>query len=614
MTRFESAGPGVRAAVIAAAGLLVLGVIAIGAMTVALIGLGRFSGDIEPARIPAWFLYYRHDPEVRRWLTIGAASTSLFTLVLSTAVALNRRRPLHGAARWASASEQRRAGLRARQGVILGRAGDGFLIADGPHHVMLYAPTRTGKGVGVVIPNLLVWPGSVVVLDIKRENYAASAGYRAEAGQRVLLFDPLAPNGRTARFNPLGHVDRTDPVEVLDELQRMSVMLFTGSDHADPFWSEAARTGFIGVGAFVAETPERPFTFGEIYRQLTQADPRLRFPGLVEDRRRQGRPLSAGCVSALTDFCASSENTFASVRQSITSRMGLWLNPAVDAATSESDFDLRTVRQGRLSLYLGASPDNLLRIAPLYALLFQQLVDLNSRALPAGDDPPVLVLLDEFARLGHAPVLAHAFAWVAGYGLRLLPVIQSPSQLRALYGPDLTEDILTNCGVEIVFAPKELKVAQDLSERLGYYTYSARSRSRPSGLAAGRRSLTESDQRRALMLPQELMQLPADRLIVLKAGLPPVRARKIVYYRERAFLDRLRPAPMISPAPRPEAPPCPSPADADMDFDTLALALAAEGLAPPPVGASEETVGDWIDRLIDTAAPPAAELTEARDR
>ena len=364
MTRFASASPAARAALAAAAALLVLGLVSIGAMMVALIGLGRFSGDIDPGRVPAWFLYYRHDPEVRRWLAIGSASSGLVCLVLSAAALLNRRRPLHGAARWASASEQHRAGLRARQGVILGRAGSRLLVADGPDHVILYAPTRTGKGVGVVIPNLLAWPGSVVVLDIKRENFEATAGYRAEAGQRVLLFDPLAQDGRTARFNPLGHIDRDDPVAVLDELQRMSVMLFTGSDHADPFWSEAARTGFIGVGAVVAETPDRPFTLGEIYRQLTQGDPRLRFPALIEDRRRQGRPLSAGCVSALTDFCASSENTFASVRQSITSRMGLWLNPAVDAATSASDFDLRTVREGDLSLYLGASPDNLLRVAP----------------------------------------------------------------------------------------------------------------------------------------------------------------------------------------------------------------------------------------------------------
>jgi len=123
---------------------------------------------------------------------------------------------------------------------------------------MLYAPTRTGKGVGVVIPNLLAWPGSVVVLDIKRENFAATAGFRAAAGQTVLLFDPLARDGRTARFNPLGHVDRDDPVAVLDELQRMAAMLFPAHDRADPFWAEAARIGFIGVGGYVAATSDRP--------------------------------------------------------------------------------------------------------------------------------------------------------------------------------------------------------------------------------------------------------------------------------------------------------------------------------------------------------------------
>ena len=475
------------------------------------------------------------------------------------------------------------------------------------------------KGVGVVIPNLLAWPGSVVVLDIKRENFAATAGFRAAAGQTVLLFDPLARYGRTARFNPLGHVDRADPVTVLDELQRMAVMLFPGHDHADPFWAEAARVGFIGVGAYVAETPDRPFTLGEIFRQLTRGDPRARFPALIVARRREGRPLSAPCAAALMDFCASSENTFASVRQTITTRMGLWLNPAVDAATAASDFDLRALRRGGVSLYLGATPDNMQRVAPLYSLLFQQLVDLSSRALPGPGDRPVLVLLDEFARLGPAPVLAHAFSFVAGYGLRLLPVIQSPSQLRALYGPDVTEEILTNCGVEVVFAPKELKVAQALSERLGSYTYSARSRSRPTGLSPGRRSTTASDQRRPLMLPQELMQLPADALIVLKAGLPPTRGRKIVYWRERVFTDRQRPPPAIPIAPRlsPAEPaesagvaPGEDDAPPPLEFDAIVRAFAEEGLPPPQAGAGEVEVGQWLDRMIDAAAAPGPQERE----
>lgn len=612
MTRFAGVGPGARAGLAVAALLAALALFTVGALTVALVGLGRFSPDIEPARVPAWFFYYRHDPEVRRWLTVGGSLMGLILAVLACAVALSIRRPQHGAARWSTVGEQRRAGLRARSGLVLGQAAGGLLVSDGPEHVLLYAPTRTGKGVGVVIPNLLAWPHSVVVLDMKRENFKATAGYRAEAGQTVYLFDPLAADRRTARFNPLAHIDRTAPVEVLDELQRIAAMLFPAHSQADPFWSEAARTGFIGIGAYVAATPALPFTLGEIYRQLTEGDPRERLPKLIEQRRQEGDPLPRGAVSALTDFCSSGENTFASIRQSITTRMGLWLNPLVDTATSASDFDLAAIRAGRLSLYLAASPENMDRVAPLYALLFQQLVDLNSRALPRAGEPRTLVLLDEFARLGRAPVLAQAFGWVAGYGLRLMPVIQSPSQLRALYGPDLTEDILSNCGLEIVFAPKELRVAQDLSERLGFYGYRARSRSRPIGLGQGRRSLSESDQRRALMLPQELMQLPSDVLIVLKAGLAPTRARKLVYYRDGRFTARLRSPPPVEPAPPPSAdltsePPhpasCPD-TDAEMDFDRIVQRFTAQGLRPPAPGATESEVEAWLARTVEAPEGP----------
>lgn len=620
MTRFENASPAARLA-LALAGLTCLTALGlIGAVLIALAGLNRLSPDIDLTRAPAWLWYYRHDPDLQRWLRIGVLISASAVGITGVAVALSRKRPLHGGARWASRADQAAAGLRSREGILLGRTATGLLISGGADHVMLYAPTRTGKGVGVVIPNLLAWPGSVVVLDIKRENYEATAGFRAAAGQRVLLFDPLALDGRTTRFNPLGHIDRTSTMAVMDELQRMSVMLFPGHDHADPFWSEAARTGFIGVGAYVAETPDLPFSLGEIFRQLTRGDARTRLPEVIKARSQTDAPLSAGCVSALSDFCGSSENTFASIRQTITSRMGLWINPTVDAATAASDFDLRDLRQGGLSLYLGASPDNMLRVAPLYSLLFQQLVDLNSRRLFGPGDRPVLVLLDEFARLGRAPVLAHAFSYLAGYGFRLLPVIQSPSQLRAIYGPDVADEIMTNCGIEVVFAPKELKVAQELSERLGYTTVTSKSRSRPMGLGSGRRSTTASDQRRALMLPQELMQLPAGTLIILKASVPPTRASKIVFYRDKRFTRRQRPAPLqkglcetaivgagtIQVHPRSTVEP------SDMDYDAIVRRFSAEGFPPPAPGASEHEVANWLDRMIDAAAPP--DLAHEADR
>jgi len=611
MNRFASTPWPLRAALGAAVALTVLAALLALAAAIALAGLGRLSAPIDPAAAPAWFWYFRHDPEVRRWAKVGLLSSGGLGLVVTLGVAAQIRRPLHGAARWASEAELRAAGLRSRTGIVLGRKDGRLLVFGGQEHVMLYAPTRTGKGVGVVIPNLLTWPDSTVVLDVKRENWAATAGFRAAHGQAVHLFDPLDPEGRTARFNPFGHIDRSDPIEVLDELQRIAAMLFPHPPHTDPFWTDSARTGFVGVGAYLAETPERPFTFGALYAELTAGDPRLRFPALIARRADTGSPLSPGCAQAMRDFCAASENTFASVRQTLTSRLNLWLNPRVCAATEASDFDLRDLRSRRTSIYLAASPDNLIRVAPLYALLFQQLVDATCRERPDPVRHPhqVLLLLDEFARLGHAEVLAKSFAYVAGYGLRLLPVLQSPAQVRAEYGADVTEEILANCAVEIAFAPKELRLANELSERLGYTTVRSPSRSRPTGLSRGHRSLSESEQRRALLLPQELMQMQDDALLVLKAGLPPARGRKIRFYREAAFKDRVQPPPEVPalpparPPPLPEGPPSPpSPAD-PLTLEAIAPVLAAEGLDPlPPDGASPAEVEAWVERFIDASA------------
>jgi len=623
MTLSASVATPHRAAKIVAGAALLLGVATVVAGVIALVGLGRFSNDLNFALAPHWFWYYRGDPDVRRWLGVGASISGGFVLLCAVAALLRIRRPLHGAARWASEDEIAHADLRADKGVILGEAGGRYLVFGGAEHVMLYAPTRSGKGVGVVIPNLLSWPESLVVLDIKGENWEASAGFRASCGQAVYRFDPLAPDGATLRFNPLAHIARDDPVATLDELQKIAQMLFPEPQRADPFWAEAARTGFIGVGAYVAETPTLPFTLGEVFRQLTQGSPKKRFPEIILERARRGRPLSAGCISALTDFCAASDNTFASIRQTITARMGLWLNPRVDLATSASDFDLRDLRRQSVSLYLAVSPDNLHRVAPLYNLLLQQLIDLNTRILPTpgAPDRQLLVVLDEFARLGHAAVLAHGFSFVAGYGIRLLAVIQSPSQLRGEYGPDLADEIMTNCGVEIIFAPKDVNVAKTLSERLGYYDQPARSRSRPFGLGAGRRTITISDHRRALLLPQELLALNAAHLLVLRAGVAPVRGRKLRYFDNPTFRRRIKPPPSIPTLarPLPTAPIGPDPTTPDL-FASLEpmekvasqqaeISLALEDIDLedlPPGAATEAEIQAWADAYIDRGAIAAA--------
>jgi type IV secretion system protein VirD4 len=613
----------IRAAALLVVALAVLCAIATQVVIVALLGLGKFSSDVDLVKVPAWLWYYRADPLVARWTRAGLIIAAGLLLLIVGAVAKSFRPPLHGKAHFASEAEIKAGGLRARKGIVLGRAHGGFLIFGGSEHVMLYAPTRTGKGVGVVIPNLLNWPDSVVVLDVKRENWEASAGFRAAHGQTVWLFDPLAPNGATARYNPLAHIERENSVSTLDELQRIATMLFPLPERGDPFWAEAARTGFIGVGAMVAETIELPFTLGEIYRQLTLGNPKVRLAGLITERAEASRPLSPGCVSALSDFCAAGDNTFASIRQTLTARMGLWLNPLVDEATRVSDFDLRQLRISRQSIYLCTTPENLARVAPLYNLLLQQLIDLSTRSLPIQgvQGPQILVLLDEFARLGHAGVIAHGFSFVAGYGLRFLAVLQSPSQLRAEYGPDLAEEIMTNCGVEVVFAPKDVKTAQSLSERLGYFGLPTVSKSRPLGFSSGKRTLSEADQRRALMLPQELLTLAPDALLVLRAGVAPIRGRKLVYYSDKAFAARQMAPPVV--ARHAAIQPIGQPSSASMadraprlrpmtwseaagvtplTLDQIALSLEESGLEALCEDPTPEQVEAWAAAYIDKAA------------
>ena len=504
--------------------------------------LGLPVAAYDPLKMPQFVWYYRGDPQVVRAMAGGLIGGGLLLAGLIYALWV-RGAPLHGAARFARESEIKRHGFRAREGIVLGRKGGRLLTFGGSEHVIVEAPTRSGKGTGIVIPNLLTWQGSVVILDVKRENYDASAGFRNAYGQAVYLFNPTDREGRTARYNPLAYIDRHNPDDVIIELQKIATMLFVAPDHGEAFWANGARTGFAGVGAWLAETSDEPLTMGAIYRHLNEGDARGFFQKELANPRLN---LSVGCRTALADFAGGSDNSFADVKKTITNVLGLWLNPLVDAATCASDFDLRQIRKRPMSIYLGVSPDELDRIAPLYNLLFQQLIDLNVRELPDETTPvPVLVILDEFARLGRASVIASAFSYVAGYGLRLLPVIQSRSQLRGVYGEHVADEIIANCGVEVAFTPKELRVANDLSERIGYVGQDSVTKSLTINGLLANRSKSISEQRRALLLPQELMQFPIDKLILLRGGIPPIIGSKITYFSSRFFKSRALSAPIV---------------------------------------------------------------------
>ncbi len=410
---------------------------------------------------------------------------------------------------------------------------------------------------GIVIPNLLSYSDSVVVLDIKQENFRLTAGFRRAHGQAVYLFNPFAEDGRTHRYNPLSVI--ADGMFRVGDILAIGYVLYPAGGH-DEFWKDQARNLLLGLvlllwdlrearRAGASGVPDYPITMGEVLRQSSgNGMPVKTYLNRTLIQHRQY--LSRACIDALNRFLANDDKVLASILATFNAPLTIWANPIVDAATSANDFDLRDVRRRKMSVYLGVTPDHLSEAAILMNLMFSQLVNLNTKEL-AEDNPALkyqcLLLLDEMTAIGKIQIIARAVAYMAGYNLRLLSIVQSDSQLESVYGRADARTIVTNHAMQILFAPREQKDANAYSEMLGTRTERSRSTSRSNGMFGARGGASESfsDQRRALMLPQEIKELARDKEIILLENTKPILADRICYWRDRAFTSRVMDAPTV---------------------------------------------------------------------
>ena len=511
--------------------------------------------EASPLTVVRYGYYYGDHEAIRKRLLLSVVAGSAMVLASALALALPRRRSLHGDARFATRRELVAAGLFGDRGIILGRVGRRCLILAGQQGVALAAPPRAGKGTGVVIPNLLNWPDSVICVDIKRENWTLTAGFRKANGQSCFLFDPFSEEGRTARWNPFFYVSE-DPVRRVNDLQRIAEMLYPDPPNVDPFWTASARSLFLGIALYLFETPSLPKTIGEVLRHGMASDDEgfgQHWKRVIEGRNSGKFPLSSQCVRALYDVIDLAPVTASSIRKTFTSRLDLWLNPILDAATSANDFDLRELRRKPLSIYVGVNPDDLHRLRPVLALFFQQAIGLQTRTLPEHDPTlkrQVLMLLDEFTALGRIPIIAESVSYLPGYNVRVLLVIQTPAQLREVYGANGAETMLKSLAARIVFAPKDITDAREISDELGNTTIKVKTLSRPmmdlsDSKGRRQRSVSVSEQRRALLLPQEVKALGGEQAVVFYEGLRPIQCRKIRYFEDKRFTSRLLPAPDV---------------------------------------------------------------------
>lgn len=438
--------------------------------------------------------------------------------------------------------------------ILIGQDGDEYLSFGGSEHVALMARTGSGKTSSFSIPNAFSWPGSLVMLDVKGEVYEATAGHRAYAlGQKIYNFNPTAEDMRSHCWNPLDVVDRNS-TRRFDDLMRQIYLLIPdpkGDSATAIFWQPAARMALAGVAWMLAEMPEEPFTLENVLSKFLRGDGLKWIVETIEARRCSGKPFSEKTVMAVSDYVGRGERLTEDIRKSVSTNLQAFQNPHIAAATSRSDFDLRDLRREPMSIYVTTSPGHIPRVDHLLRLLFGSVINLNTDVTREQDpslNVPVLIVLDEFARLGAMPALTQAAQFARGYGLRMAYVIQDKSQLVDLYGVAGAADVFSNLGVEIVFGTGDIKLAKEYEERLGDYTLSYDTRNQSRILPwFNFQKMTNAQHitRRPRILDQEIVMMPPDEQLIVRPGMRPAKSQRICWFKDKAFTSLVCEAPEV---------------------------------------------------------------------
>lgn len=502
-----------------------------------------------------WFSYDAYAPAIFAEGAMIAVSGGFIAIIAAITMSIIRARETgnvatYGSARWADDKEIRAAGLLDPDGVVLGRYERDYLRHDGPEHVLCFAPTRSGKGVGLVVPTLLTWPGSAIVHDIKGENWTLTAGFRAKHG-RVLLFDPT--NAGSSAYNPLLEV-RQGEWEVRD-VQNIADILVDPEGSLDKrnHWEKTSHSLLVGAILHVLYA-EPDKTLAGVANFLS--DPRRPVEATLRAMMDTPHLGDAGVhpviASSARELLNKSDNERSGVLSTAMSFLGLYRDPVVARVTARCDWRIADLVGGKepVSLYLVVPPSDINRTKPLIRLILNQIGRrLTEELKTSGRRHRLLLMLDEFPALGRLDFFESALAFMAGYGLKSFLIAQSLNQIERAYGPN--NAILDNCHVRVSFATNDERTAKRVSDALGTAT-----EMRDSTNYAGHRlspwlghlMVSRQETARPLLTPGEIMQLPPTDEIVMVAGKPPIRATKARYFEDARLQERILTPPKLAAA------------------------------------------------------------------
>jgi type IV secretion system protein VirD4 len=464
----------------------------------------------------------------------------------------------HGTARFADASDLRAADLLSGEGVVLGTVpsllGSRPITDRSGDHVLVVMPPGGGKTTGPVAGSLLNLQGSALVLDPKGELWNLTSPWRNKDHKHVIRFAPHA--GSTRRWNPLDEIVLgTGEVAAITAVAD-NLVTYPATEHGDNHWTASARsllrclilhvlyTDLDHTFASVRDLLMSTTNFDQLFKELARYDH-------DESRSRDWRDSAGepththpevGRLARL--FAATPDRERGSIISTLSRFLDLWGDPHIRESTRRSDWRLGQLTDPSrpMTVYVTVPTNQLVRIAPLLRILLALLThrittdtgDFTDHETRDAD--PLYLVLDEYAALGRIPLLEDMLAFLRGYGVRALIAVQDLSQLRRIYGPH--HAIAANCRLHVAAATSDVATRAEISRRLGDSTHVYAKRSRSGRLLDVRRTVSQAEVRRPLLTEGEIGALPPDKLLVTKAGHPPILADKLPYWRHSDLVRR----------------------------------------------------------------------------